>query len=193
VLLLLALCGLLFAGVALAGDDGQEMDPGSAASSAEEDFQRGMALLRAEGEERDAAAANEWLRKAADRGNPEAQYQLGFSYATGDGVPRDLARAVSWLERAAKRGNTEAQFNLGLLYWTGAQVSADPGTGRFESRISANRERARIWLRQAAESGHGVAGELLAAVERPENPVADQGAREGDAPAKQDEGATEEW
>lgn len=52
------------------------------------------------------------LRRAAERGDPEAQNALGAACERGDGVARDLEEAVRWYGRAAKRGHAAARRNL---------------------------------------------------------------------------------
>jgi TPR repeat protein len=54
---------------------------------------------------RDAAAAVDWYRRAADLGNAGAMYNLGLCYENGVGVSETSAAiAASWYERAAAAG-----------------------------------------------------------------------------------------
>ena len=69
-------------------------------------------------------AAN-WLREAAEQGDPAAQFNLGMLYETGQGVPQNYAEAVKWYRESAERGYPAAQFNLGVFYETGQVVPQD--------------------------------------------------------------------
>jgi TonB family protein len=61
----------------------------------------------------------QFLRRAAERGLPEAQENLGMALMSGKLVPRDLVAAETWLRRAADHGSPSAQALLGefLLNW----------------------------------------------------------------------------
>ena len=59
---------------------------------------------KGQGVEKDAGAAADWFRQAADRGSPAAMLWLGHLYEKGEGVPGgkpDLDEALSWYEKAA--------------------------------------------------------------------------------------------
>jgi TPR repeat protein len=55
------------------------------------------------------AAAGNYLRKAANKGNPVAQSRLAFMYATGRGVKADPVQAGRW-HLIAKAGGNNDQF-----------------------------------------------------------------------------------
>ncbi|MDP9962902.1 TPR repeat protein [Variovorax paradoxus] len=59
-----------------------------------------LAHLRGEGARADGKAAIDWLRRAADAGNPRAQRALGRAYERGEGVSRDPALARVWLRKS---------------------------------------------------------------------------------------------
>ncbi len=60
-----------------------------------------IAAQGANGVPLDSAVANNWLKKAAIRGDAEAQWRLGTRLADGVGAPRDLVAAYAWLNIAA--------------------------------------------------------------------------------------------
>ena len=72
-----------------------------------------------------AAAAAEWIGKAAEQGYPAAQTELGRMYRTGDGVPQDYAEMARWYARAAEQGDVGAQLFLADAYAYGFGVEAD--------------------------------------------------------------------
>jgi len=66
------------------------------------------------------------LRKAAERGHPEAQLKLGIACMTGEGLARpDPDRGRAWLGRAADAGHPAAARFLGLIYLRGMDVVPD--------------------------------------------------------------------
>lgn len=44
--------------------------------------------------------ALEYLKKAADAGNPEAMFKIGDMYANGEGVEKDLLKAMDWQRKS---------------------------------------------------------------------------------------------
>lgn len=90
-------------------------------------------------EERDAARAVYWYRKAALQGHVLASYNLGVACSRGDGVAKDMAAALEWWKRAAERGNRDAQFNLGVAFITGKGIARNPS------------EALHWWLKAAAQ------------------------------------------
>lgn len=66
--------------------------------------------------EKDAAAAAQWVRRAADAGLAEAQYDLGSRAEAGAGVPQNLVFAYVWLHRAILNGaDSGAKWNLDMV------------------------------------------------------------------------------
>jgi len=96
--------------------------------------------LNGEGIPQDSAKAMDWLRKAADQGDPQAQYNLGEIYEHGQGVPQDFSQALEWLQKAAEHGAIPAQERLGAIYIRGEGAQQD-----FS--------KAADWYRKAAELG----------------------------------------
>ncbi|MEI3131808.1 MAG: MobP3 family relaxase [Oscillospiraceae bacterium] len=54
--------------------------------------------------------AAEYVRMAAEWGNPYAQYLLGKLYLSGDGVPQDKDAAYDWFQKAQAQGHDYAGF-----------------------------------------------------------------------------------
>ena len=63
--------------------------------------------------DKDYFIAHKWLKKAAERGEPNAQYHLGDIYRKGLGVQKSNAEAVKWFRLAAKQGHNKARKRLG--------------------------------------------------------------------------------
>ena len=87
----------------------------------------------------------EWLRKAAERGDPKAQCAFGFCCLKNYGGAAGKAEAAEWfgkaidgLRKAAENGDPEAQTLLSECYGEGNGVRQD-------------RTLSLIWLRKAAE------------------------------------------
>jgi TPR repeat protein len=78
------------------------------------------------GTARDVAAAVEWYRPAADRGDALGQNNLADSYLRGLGVAQSDELAAAWFQEAADQGHAGARIKLGFLYMTGRGVVIDP-------------------------------------------------------------------
>jgi hypothetical protein len=88
---------------------------------------------------RDAAAAVEWLTRAADRGSALAQMNLGMMYESGDApVKADPRQAGRRYREAATQGLMPAQYRLARLYEAGRGVPRDL-------------DQAAMWYRKAAD------------------------------------------
>lgn len=70
-------------------------------------------MLRETGDDRDAAAAVQWLQSAADRGSPQALLTLARLFAKGRDVRQDTTAALLLMRQAAELGSTEALVELG--------------------------------------------------------------------------------
>ena len=67
-----------------------------------------------------------WLRLAAEQGNPLAQWRLGlFHYAGYGQVPKHYRKARYWLEHSARQGFAQAQGRLGWMFFTGEAGQKD--------------------------------------------------------------------
>ena len=73
----------------------------------------------------DPAAAQRYLKAAADAGNAQAAALVGQLYMEGNGVPRDQAAALRYSVAAADHGIAAAQYNAGLLTLKGAGGAPD--------------------------------------------------------------------
>ena len=113
-------------------------------SSAEEQFNLGVAYDYGNGVTEDDREAVKWYRLAAEQGYAVAQYNLGLMLYKGRGVTQDEGEAVKWFRLAAEQGYADAQFNLGIMFANGSGVTQDV------------REAVK-WYRLAAEQGHAVA------------------------------------
>jgi hypothetical protein len=143
----------------------------------------GVAYLKGDGVQKDAARAVEWFRKAAEQGNPKAQNNLGVAYLNGTGVSRDAVKAVEWFRKAAEQGSRDAQYNLGVQYGYGTGVSKDAA-------------KAVEWYRKAAEQGDRDAQRSLGVMFRDGNGIArdsakgtewlQKAAKQGDASAREE-------
>ena len=121
---------------ALVGD----VEPAAKSGDAQAQFELGVKLEY--GDQRDAAAAVGWYRKAAAQGHVEAIEALGHSYYVGAGVPRDEAQAAQWWRRAADKGNASAQYWMGDFYLDG------------RGGLKADAAEAARWFRRAADQGN---------------------------------------
>ncbi len=93
---------------------------------------------------KDLKEAEKWYLKSAEKGNPMGQYKCGeFCYRRGD-----EANMLMWQTKAAKQNYAPAQYNLGISYAYGKGVTEDM-------------EKAREWIKKAAEQGEPNAIEWL--------------------------------
>src|SRR5262245_43190097 len=74
--------------------------------------------LKGEGVPVNMTTSLDWLRKAADQGDPTAQFNLGVMYSSGKGVPKDPVQAYMWADIAASRGDTNSAQLLATLQKT---------------------------------------------------------------------------
>lgn len=86
----------------------------------------------------------QWLRRAADAGNPHAAHDLGGRLHSGKGTARDHAAARRWYEAAAEGGVAAAMNDLGVM------LARGEGGPR-------SRDEARRWFIRGARAGHRLA------------------------------------
>ncbi|PKP89146.1 MAG: sporulation protein [Alphaproteobacteria bacterium HGW-Alphaproteobacteria-16] len=91
------------------------------AGDADAQFNMGQAYKLGRGVPTDQAMAEEWYRKAALQGHPQAEENYGL--ALFEGGKRE--QAVTWLQKAAARGAPRAQYVLGTMYFNGDGVTKD--------------------------------------------------------------------
>lgn len=137
-------------------------------------YRIGWMLLQGVGTEQDAAAAREWLQKAARLGNVHAKVQLAkLTLADVTAGPEQLRGAVAFLREAAENGHDGAQYTLGKLYRDGGAIEKDIKEADRWFRLSAeagneyaqyalgrllleqgNEEGAGQWLERSSEQGN---------------------------------------
>jgi len=84
-------------------------------------FNLGQAYKLGRGVPADLNQAEQWYRKAAIQGHPQAEDNYGLAlFQNGK-----RAEAVPWLEKSANRGEPRAQFVLGTMYFNGDGVTRD--------------------------------------------------------------------
>ena len=113
------------------------------------------------------AEAMELLRKAADKGQPDAENALGVMYYTGDGVERDYGRAVGYFRMAAGKGQSDAECFLGTMYYFGEGVERDPALALefFRKSAAKGNPSAQYYLGLIYETGNGMPRDLKLAAE----------------------------
>lgn len=89
--------------------------------NADAQFNLGQAYKLGRGVPVDLIQAEEWYRKAAIQGHPQAEDNYGLALFQNN----KRAQAVPWLERSANRGEPRAQFVLGTMYFNGDTVERD--------------------------------------------------------------------
>jgi len=124
--------------------------PGQGAAESAEDMSRkGLKLDRPNATRSDLAAAANWYRKAAEKGNTDAQVNLAVMYAEGRGVELNGLNAARWYRKAAEAGNVIAQYNLAVMYHLGQGISKS-----YDDAID--------WYEKAARQGNANAMNNLA-------------------------------
>jgi len=81
-----------------------------------------------------------WLKRAADRGNPDAQAGVGMCYLEGAGTEVDNSAGLEWVRKSALAGSAAGQGAYGLLLQE----------GRLLPRSYSE---ARMWYEKAAAQG----------------------------------------
>lgn len=102
----------------------------------------GMLRMDGIGIERDTIAGFAYIRKAADKGFPQALFDLSQRYASGIGVERDSTAARDCLRKAAAKGSGRAQ-------WEYACRLRDGRDGEKQNFDMAVR-----WMAMSAENGY---------------------------------------
>jgi TPR repeat protein len=104
------------------------------AGDADAQYNMGQAYRRGEGVVKDADEAENWYRKAAGRGHPQAQAALGLLlFQSGD-----KTAAMPWFQKAAARGEPRAQYVVGTALFNGDGTTKDwPRAYAMMSRAAA--------------------------------------------------------
>jgi cell division septation protein DedD len=93
----------------------------AAKGDADAQFNLGQAYKLGRGVPVDLATAEEWYRKAALQGHPQAEESYGLTLFENN----KRAQAAEWLQKAASRGEQRAQYVLGTMYFNGDGVERD--------------------------------------------------------------------
>lgn len=93
------------------------------------------------------------VKKAAGKGDPDAMTNLAMIELSGTGVPKDVDAGIALLQRAAGTGYERAEYILGLSLATDM-------LGR-----APDKEKAKYWLKKAADQGNKKAAMMLAQVD----------------------------
>lgn len=88
------------------------------AGDADAQFNLGQAYKLGRGVPTDLAQAEEWYRKAALQGHPQAEENYGLALFENN----KRLQAVEWLERASARGEPRSQYVLGTMFFNGDGV-----------------------------------------------------------------------
>jgi hypothetical protein len=110
------------------------------AGTARADFAAGKAAF----DQKNWAAATQFLLPLAQEGDADALLLFGKMYADGLGVPQDPGKAFDLFLRSSQKGNAEAMVSVAALYSGGQGVEA-------------NKKAALEWFRKAAELNNSVA------------------------------------
>ncbi|MGG7516777.1 SEL1-like repeat protein [Allorhizobium undicola] len=111
------------------------------------------------------------LKKAADRGHPDAAFEMALLFEAGKGVIADLAEARRYARQAADIGHVDAMALLARLYLSSGRpdFSPTPATRRLYGAalaVESEPELARSFALMASEHGHAegaaLAGYMLA-------------------------------
>jgi TPR repeat protein len=103
-----------------------------------------MGLSYETGGELDFDKSAFWIRKAAEKGDPEGQNYLAQAYEKGEGVPLDAAEAFRLYLKAAEQDHVPSQRRVAELYAEGKGVEKNPVEAARWSRKyieTAERER----------------------------------------------------
>nr|WP_243862787.1 tetratricopeptide repeat protein [Brevundimonas terrae] len=93
------------------------------------------------GIEADPFEARQWVRRAAEAGEPRAMQHYATQLYDGVGGERDEAKAVEWMRKSAEAGSVDSQYNVAHLYEKGVKG------------VAANKVEAFTWYMIAARRG----------------------------------------
>lgn len=93
------------------------------------------------GVEADPFEARQWVRRAAEAGEPRAMQHYATQLYDGVGGERDEAKAVEWMRKSAEAGSVDSQYNVAHLYEKGVKG------------VAANKVEAFTWYMIAARRG----------------------------------------
>ena len=110
----------------------------------------GSDLRLAIGVKEDKAAGLALIRKAAERGLPEAEYKMHELLEEGDELKADPAEARRWLLLAAEHGDYDARADLA------EEILTQKDKSRFKSLTN--------WVKKGAADGHGRSAHIMSFV-----------------------------
>jgi TPR repeat protein len=90
----------------------------------------GLMLRKGQGTQKDPAAAEDILRRAAEAGLPTAQYDLADMLINGEAGAPDPKAALPLLAQAAQAHHPIAEYRLGVFYEEGTLVEKNLGFAR---------------------------------------------------------------
>lgn len=122
------------------------------AGDAKSQLSLAMSYLWGSGVSKNSRKGIEWLTKSANQNNAMAQYNLAEEYADGKNINKDQDLANYWYLKSAENGDVSAQFKLGSLYLDG------------NSGLPQDINKAKAWLKKAADQGYELAQRQLAAL-----------------------------
>jgi TPR repeat protein len=99
---------------------------------------------------KDDAAANDYFKRAVDKGSTHAMWRLGMRVRTGIGCERDRAAGLALLIRSAEGGDADGQLLAGRVLITGDDDEQDKARGES-------------FLAKGAATGHADCAFTLAA------------------------------
>ena len=114
--------------------------------SAEQGFTIAEGFLGETLRKRNPEEAAYWLKRAADKGSPFAKFDLGMIHYHQNKADESF----EMMKQAGEAGHGTAQYNLGVTHFHG-----------WGQAIPRNREKARYWMKRAADNGHSKAEAFL--------------------------------
>jgi TPR repeat protein len=146
-MVLFVLFSVLWAGVHFQPATAQTQNIASLQKQAKEgnadaQYELAKAYLSGTGVPKDSKQGVDWLRKAANLGNPAAELALAIMYRDGreQNIPKDPKQGLVWLWKSAGQNYAPAEYNLATLYRRG-----DKETGVLRKPHDAA-----TWFRKAA-------------------------------------------
>lgn len=98
-----------------------EWRPSAVAGDPDAQFNLGQAYKLGRGVPADLGQAEEWYRKAALQGHPQAEENYGLILFENN----KRIQASEWLQKAAARGEPRSQYVLGTMFFNGDGVEKD--------------------------------------------------------------------
>ncbi len=97
-----------------------------------------MALLNGWGATRDETAAYQWIRRAAEAGDPRGEISVAVMLAVGQGVDENDAEARDWYARGVARNLAPPLRGLGIMLYTGEGGPVDRARGWAYLKLAAD-------------------------------------------------------